>query len=120
MNIDILCQLLGARINPDKFQFRGSEIKWLIEPTKEELAIVDDVIKNYPALETEYLNKQINEKECADTLACLSDIDLKSIRAIRELLTGSNPSAIDHLKGYEATAKAHRNNLLSVNIEEIK
>ena len=62
MNIDILCQLLAEKINPEKFQFRGAEIKWLIEPTSEELEIVDDVIKNYKALEESYLREKRKEK----------------------------------------------------------
>lgn len=67
-----------------------------------------------------YTARLENEKERADTLACLLDIDMKSIRALREVLSGSNPSAIDHLKEYDAIAKAHRNNLVPVNTEEIK
>jgi Na+/phosphate symporter len=63
MDTGILCQLLAKQIEATKFQFRGSEIKWLIEPTKEELAIVDDVIKNYDTLEAEYLVEQEKEKE---------------------------------------------------------
>lgn len=66
-----------------------------------------------------YIARLENEKERADTLACLSDIDLKSIRAMRELLAGDT-SAINHIKEYEAIARAHRNNLVSIKIDEIK
>jgi allophanate hydrolase subunit 1 len=63
MDAGILCQLIANKIDPTKFQLWGLEIKWLEDPTPEELAIVDDVIKNYKTLEVEYKNEQAKEAE---------------------------------------------------------
>jgi hypothetical protein len=50
MDADILCTLLAQRIDPQKFQLHGLKVVWMKQPTNDDLAIVDDVLKKYDAL----------------------------------------------------------------------
>lgn len=54
MDTGMLCTLLAARIEPEKFQVRGTEIRWMVEPTADELAIAADVVANYETLAVAY------------------------------------------------------------------
>lgn len=84
MDTNIFCTLLAERINPEKFQLWGLEIKWLIEPTKEELIIVDDIISNYENYSQEYLINSQKEVSKQEALNNLDRFDKISIRAMRE------------------------------------
>ncbi len=110
MDINILIPLLAQRIDPARFEISGGEVKWHGQPTLEELAIVDDVIANYGTLEAEYLAKKANEAKSATVKAALAEIDLKSIRTMREWVAKQETSP-QFIKEYEAQAQTERTKL---------
>jgi len=109
MNAQILCTLLAQRIPPEQFQLWGLEVHWMDKAynTIENQAIVADVIANYDTLVADYQAEQEKAKQDAETKAKLAEIDLKSIRPIREYLA-AKPDAPEYLKTYEAQAIAER------------
>lgn len=54
MNAGTLCTLLTERIDPEKFELRGIEIHWKIEPTADDLVAMGDVVANYETLAAAY------------------------------------------------------------------
>jgi hypothetical protein len=62
MNNNMLCTLLAEKIDPTKFQIRGTEVHWLLEPTTEEQVIIENVIANYDTLAAEYQMKQMQSQ----------------------------------------------------------
>lgn len=80
MNNEILCTILAIKIDPAKFQLWGLDVHWLSKPTKEELAIVDDVIKNYDTFEAEYLDEQVREQEIQDEIEKIKEVENLSYR----------------------------------------
>jgi len=118
MNANILCTLLAQRIPPEQFQIHGEEVvffdpeknnKPIDSPnespydTPENRAIVEDVIKNYDALEAEYLAKQAKERAAVETKTKLVEIDLKSIQSIREWIA-KQPDADQYTKELKTQA----------------
>lgn len=114
MDANILCTLLSQRIPPEQFQLWGLDIHWMSPDfdTPENRAIVEDVIANYATLEAEYLATQAKEKATAEIKANLIEIDLKSIRSIRERMA-IQPDAPKFLVLHEAAAKAERAKLIN-------
>lgn len=117
MDKEILCTLLTQRIDPIKFQLRGLDIFWLEEPTVEDLKAAQDVLDNYKTLEAEYLVQQEKETENAAVKAKLLDIDIKSIRSMREWVA-QQATAPQYVKDFEAEAVAERVKLFPVVVEE--
>lgn len=76
MNADILCALVAERIDPTKFQVWGTEVKWLVEPTAEELAAVADVIANYDTLAPAYQGQKM-KKQAIDGVQAILDAQAK-------------------------------------------
>jgi len=109
MDSNILCTLLAQQIPPEQFQLWGLEVHWMSEEfdTPENRAIVTDVIANYTTLEAAYLAEQAKEKATAEIKANLIEIDLKSIRSIRERMA-IQPDAPKFLILHEAAAIAER------------
>jgi hypothetical protein len=125
MNAQILCTLLSQRLgtDPKKFEVRGQEVVFYDKDegvnkpagsphysewdTPENSAIVEDVINNYKALEAAYLVDQANEKTDEEILTRLKEIDLKSIRSMREWMV-AQPGAPTFIKDFEIEAADER------------
>lgn len=119
MNVEILCQLLSKRIEPTKFQIHGLDVFWIIEPTKEELLIVDDVIKNYDHLKGEYILEEKLKKENSDLFEHLKENDIKCVRAIREWIIGASTGMVSALKIYDVIAQQARDRLDEIKISKV-
>lgn len=59
MKTGTLNKLLSAKLNPERFQIRGTAIYWLATPTAEETALAADVIANYDTLAAAYQAEQL-------------------------------------------------------------
>jgi len=105
MDSIILSNLLSQRISAEQFQLWGIDIHWMSEEfdTPENRAIVADVIANYATLEAEYLTEQEAIKISDQAKTDLVDIDINSVRSIREWLV-TQPGAPQYLVDYEADA----------------
>lgn len=68
MDSGILCQLIANRIDSKKFQLWGLEIKWLAEPTADDLANAKYVQDNYSALEAAYIATKKAEEDAMAVL----------------------------------------------------
>lgn len=76
MDANTLCDILKQRIPPEKFQIWGPDVHWVEEPTKEEQAIVDDVIANYTALAAGILAEQM-KKQAINAIQAILDAKAK-------------------------------------------
>jgi hypothetical protein len=88
MNLNILCTLLAQRIDPTKWQLRGTDICWL-DPawdTPENNSTVDDVKANYDVLAPPVMSQWEAEKVKQETArANLKNIQIDSINNIAGL-----------------------------------
>jgi hypothetical protein len=62
MKTGTLNKLLSAKLNPERFQVRGTAIYWLVTPTAEETALAADVIANYDTLAAAYQAAQMKQQ----------------------------------------------------------
>jgi len=113
MDANILCTLLAQRIDTTHFYLSGIEVHWKKDDydTPESKAIVADVIANYETLAAAYKAEQAVKGEEAKIKASLVEIDLKSIRSLREWVV-KQPDAPEFIKGHETAAIAERAKLL--------
>lgn len=113
MQADILCSLIAKQINPEYFQLWGLEVHWMKEEynTSENRAIVQAIIDDYENLSNEYLAEQEAIKADDETKKRLAEIDLASIRSIREYIAGKT-DAPKYIKDYDAAAAVERNKLI--------
>lgn len=113
MDRTILVQLLAQRIPAEQFQLWGLDVHWMSEEfdTPENSAIVADVINNFDALSAEYLALQTKEKAVAEIKAKLIEIDIKSIRSLREWIV-KQPDAPAFIKTHAEEAVAEREKLI--------
>ena len=114
MKRDVLCALISKRIDPSLFQLRGTEVHWTSKEydTEENNKIVEDVVSNYDSLVLEYELKEKKSNVIKLTKEVLTDIDISSIRSIREWVISKAPY-LDILKKKDADAAANRNSIIS-------
>lgn len=78
MDREILLQLLMERVDAEKFQLRGLDVHWMVEPTQEDLAAVSDVIASYEALAAVYVAGQMKQ-QAIDGVQAVLDSQAKEL-----------------------------------------
>jgi hypothetical protein len=122
MDSNILCILLAQRISPEHFQVHGEKVVFF-DPDKnskpagspnespydtpENWAVVEDVIANYDTLASAYLASEAVKKADEEIQTNLKEIDLKSIRSLREWVV-AQPDAPTYIKDFEIKAADER------------
>jgi len=109
MDEQILCGLLAKRIPAQQFVLRGTNVQWTSKEhdSPENRVVVADVVANYDALAAAYEAGQKAKAENDEIKAKLAEIDLKSIRALREWIA-QQPGAPQFAIEYEAQAISER------------
>ena len=109
MDANRMCSLLAQRIDSSHFQVWGFDVHWMNPEydTPENRAIVADVMTNYETLSVAYEAEQKARAENDEIKATLAEIDLKSIRPLREWVA-QQPGAPQLIKDYESAASAER------------
>jgi hypothetical protein len=109
MDANNLCMFLAQRIPAEQFQIHGLEVWWMSKDydTPENSAIVEDVIANYDTLEAAYLADEAAKIAAEEIKTKLKEIDLKSIRSMREWVA-AQPDAPAYIKDFEIEAADER------------
>jgi len=89
MESGILCSLLSKRIDPEKYQVRGTDVFWLQTPTSEDLDNAVYVTDNYEALAEAYL-----AEESAAQAATQANAEAKAQAIITNLPTWAQVSTV--------------------------
>ena len=77
MKTGTLNKLLSAKLNPERFQVRGTAIYWLATPTAEETALAADVIANYDTLAVAHQAQKM-EQQAIDGIDAILDAQAKA------------------------------------------
>jgi hypothetical protein len=77
MKTGTLNKLLSAKLNPERFQIRGTAIYWLATPTAEETALAADVIADYDTLAVAHQAQKMKQ-QAIDAIQSILDAQAKA------------------------------------------